>query len=122
MKEIIEKMEIHNIFQKQATDSTNEEGEMILLNEDNDKDVIKAKQFNQETESVMKKINSVQEEIGILKNEAEVLNHALVERQERIILRIKDIFNEELMNKLNERKKDQNELSQNFTEKGSDET
>jgi len=59
----------------------------------------------------MKKINSVQEEIGILKNEAEVLNHALVERQERIILRIKDIFNEELMNKLNERKKDQNELS-----------
>ena len=71
---------------------------MILMNEDNDKEVIKAKQFNQETEQVMKRISTISDQIFNLKNEAEVLNKALLERQERIIYKIKDIFNEELIN------------------------
>jgi hypothetical protein len=43
-------LEVHNIFQKQTTDSTNEDGDIILLNEENDKEVLKAKLFNQETD------------------------------------------------------------------------
>jgi hypothetical protein len=46
----------------------------------------------------MKRIVNIQDEIQNLKNEADVLNKALVERQERIIFKIKNIFNEEIIN------------------------
>jgi hypothetical protein len=36
----------HNVFRKQTTSTTQEEGEIMLLNEDNDKEAVKAKQFN----------------------------------------------------------------------------
>jgi hypothetical protein len=49
----------------------------------------------------MKRITTVSDEILKLKKEAETLNESLEERQNRIILKLKDIFNDEILGMIN---------------------
>jgi hypothetical protein len=49
----------------------------------------------------MKKIGSVSDEIVKLKREAELLIESLEERQDRLIVRMKDIISEELVSLMN---------------------
>jgi hypothetical protein len=53
---------------------------------------------------VLKRIVAVSEEIATLKSEADELNQALLERQDRIILKIKNIFTDELLCQINQKK------------------
>ncbi|CAD8157114.1 unnamed protein product [Paramecium pentaurelia] len=117
LEEMIQQQkQAHNIYKKKESTSSSEDNDLIQINDNNDKEVQRAKQYNNETEQVMKKIQNVIEDVSKLEKESLDFQNKMRERQDRILARLRDVFKEELLQFQQKRA----EVSQNFTYKSSD--